>query len=133
MASCDILTLEDYYNIHKNVLCDSALAFFLSENKDALKKSITKIDDNINILNENVINNYKRMIHSPFIFDKPKHTNSEYTLLQAQVVLDFCRQLTLTEEFVQSDKDALIHIALVQMSRTVSEFDYTCHDLTKLS
>ena len=133
MVSCDIFNLEEMDIARTEVLCDSKLAFFLSENKDAIKKSITKIDDNINILNENVTNNYKSMIHSPFIFNKPKHTNSEYTLLQAQVVLDFCRQLTLTKDFVQSDKDALIHISLVQMSITVGEFDYTCHDLTKLS
>ena len=121
MASDDIWSLTDMNNTRKHVLCISALHVFLSENKAALKGSIPDIDDKITTLVSEVVKKRGQMLRSIYIFNEAEYKNYEYTLLQTKFVLDFCRQLTLTEEFVQSDKDALIHIALVQMSSTVSE------------
>ena len=121
MASSNIWTLKDMDNTRTNVLCISALHVFLSENTHSFKGSIPDINVKIKQLESEVVEKRNQIIRSPYIFNEAEYKNYEYTLLQTKVVLDFCHQLTLTEDFVQSDKDALIHIALVQMSTKVSE------------
>ena len=48
-------------------------------------------------------------------------STSEYYLLRAQAVLDFCEQLTLTEDFVQGDKAVLIQNARIQVAKVVGK------------
>ena len=48
-------------------------------------------------------------------------STTEYDLLEANAVLDFCEQLTLTEDFAQADKDVLVQNALLEMAKVVKK------------
>jgi len=46
-------------------------------------------------------------------------TTTQHDLLKANAILDFCKELTVTEDFVQADKNVLEQNALLEMAKVV--------------
>lgn len=110
-----ILTLRQMHQARLAVFLISAILNFINTHKDKLKNTIPDIDNVISNMNSDVKNKTIQMIRSRFIFNQEEYTVSQYESLQAGAVLNFCRNLVVTEEFLQDDKNALIQIARMNM------------------
>ena len=106
-----ILTLRQMHEARLALFLNSAICYFIYTHKRKLKYTIPDIDNVISNMNSDVKNKNIQMIRSRFIFHDEEYTVRQYTLFQAGAVLNFCRNLVVTEEFLQDDKNALIQIA----------------------
>jgi len=110
-----ILTLRQMHEARLAVFLDSAVLNFIHTHKGEFKNSIPDIDNVISNMNSDVKSKTIQMIRSRFIFNQEEYTVSQYKSFQAGAVLNFCRNLVVTEEFLQDDKNALIQIARMNM------------------
>ena len=103
---------EELYGIHIDSIEKGAIHKLLSQqpqipNSKKIRESLTlSLKANTSKLKEGF--GYYKMV-----------TTTEYDLLEANAVLDFCKELTVTEDFVQADKNVLEQNALLEMAKVV--------------
>ena len=103
---------EELYVIHVDSIQKGAIRDFLSQqpqipnSKDFRECLTLSLKANTSKLKEGF--GYYKMV-----------TTTEHDLLKANAVLDFCKELTVTADFVQADKDLLEQNALLEMAKVV--------------